>query len=43
MIRQNTENYQQLFLQDTPIMDIRAPIEFDKKAFPNRKNIPLLL
>ena len=42
MIRQDTENYQQLFLQDTPIMDVRAPIEFDKGAFPNSQNIPLL-
>jgi tRNA 2-selenouridine synthase len=42
MIRQDTDNYQQLFLQDTPIMDVRAPVEFDKGAFPNSQNIPLL-
>ncbi|MCF6203627.1 MAG: tRNA 2-selenouridine(34) synthase MnmH [Methylococcaceae bacterium] len=42
MIRQDTDDYQSLFLQDTPIMDVRAPIEFDKGAFPNSQNIPLL-
>ena len=42
MIRQDTENHQQLFLQDTPIMDVRAPVEFDKGAFPTSQNIPLL-
>lgn len=42
MIRQDTDDYQNLFLQDTPIMDVRAPIEFDKGAFPNSHNIPLL-
>lgn len=42
MIRQDTDDYQSLFLQDTPIMDVRAPVEFDKGAFPNSQNIPLL-
>ncbi len=42
MIRQDTDDYQNLFLQDTPIMDVRAPIEFNKGAFPNSQNIPLL-
>ncbi len=42
MIRQDTEDYQQLFLQNIPIMDVRAPIEFNKGAFPNSQNIPLI-
>ena len=42
MIRQDMDDYQQLFLQDTPLMDVRAPVEFDKGAFPNSKNIPIL-
>ena len=42
MARQDTDNYQQLFLNDIPFMDVRAPIEFAKGAFPNSHNIPLL-
>ncbi len=42
MIRQDTDDYQTLFLQDTPIMDVRAPIEFNKGAFPSSQNIPIL-
>ena len=42
MSRQDTQNYQSLFLQDIPLMDVRAPIEFDKGAFPNSHNIPIL-
>ncbi len=42
MARQDTDNYQQLFLNDIPLMDVRAPIEFAKGAFPNSQNIPLL-
>ena len=42
MIRQDTDNYQRLFLDDIPLLDVRAPIEFDKGAFPNSQNIPIL-
>ena len=42
MTRQNTEDYQRIFLQDIPMMDVRAAIEFDKGAFPNSQNIPIL-
>lgn len=38
----DTENYFDLFLNNTPLMDVRAPVEFDKGAFPNTYNIPLL-
>ncbi len=42
MTRQDTDNYQYLFLNDIPLMDVRAPIEFVNGAFPNSLNIPLL-
>ncbi len=38
----SSDNYSQLFLQETPLMDVRAPIEFAKGAFPQARNIPLL-
>ncbi len=40
--RANTDDYRQLFLSDTPLLDVRAPVEFDKGAFPSAQNIPLL-
>lgn len=36
------EAFKQLFLNNTPLMDVRAPIEFNKGAFPNSSNLPLL-
>lgn len=36
------QDYRQLFLNNTPMMDVRAPVEFNKGAFPNTVNIPLL-
>ncbi|MFW5444518.1 MAG: tRNA 2-selenouridine(34) synthase MnmH [Methylococcaceae bacterium] len=42
MNRQDTDDYQRIFLEDIPMMDVRAPIEFDKGAFPNSQNIPIL-
>jgi len=42
MIRSDTDNYQQLFLHDIPLMDVRAPVEFDKGAFPQSQNRPIL-
>lgn len=40
--RNDSDNYLQLFLNDIPMMDVRAPIEFAKGAFPCSANIPLL-
>ena len=40
--RSNTDNYLELFLNDTPMMDVRAPVEFEKGAFPNVLNLPLM-
>ncbi|MEX2961605.1 tRNA 2-selenouridine(34) synthase MnmH [Microbulbifer sp. TYP-18] len=39
---QNTADYRQLFLDDTPLMDVRAPVEFARGAFPQARNLPLL-
>lgn len=38
----DTENYLSLFLNDIPMMDVRAPAEFDKGALPHAINLPLL-
>lgn len=38
----DTDDYLRLFLEDIPMMDVRAPVEFHKGAFPNAKNCPLL-
>ena len=35
-------DFKNLFLNNTPMLDLRAPIEFNKGAFPNTTNIPLL-
>ena len=42
MTSQDTNDYQNIFLEDRPLMDVRAPIEFEKGAFPNSQNIPIL-
>ena len=38
----DTDDFTQLFLTDTPMMDIRAPLEFTKGAFPHTVNLPLM-
>ncbi|HCW91259.1 MAG TPA: tRNA 2-selenouridine(34) synthase MnmH [Marinobacter sp.] len=40
--RPDTDNYLDLFLGDTPLMDVRAPVEFAKGSFPNAINAPLM-
>ena len=40
--RADTDNYRELFINDIPLMDVRAPVEFNKGAFSNALNIPLL-
>lgn len=40
--RTNTQNYLELFLNDTPLMDVRAPVEFSRGAFPQSVNLPLM-
>jgi tRNA 2-selenouridine synthase len=34
--------YRAIFLSDTPLLDVRAPVEFSRGAFPNAVNIPLM-
>jgi len=36
------DDYRSLFLNNTPLLDVRAPVEFLKGAFPHSKNIPLM-
>lgn len=40
--RPDTDNYLQLFLNDTPLIDTRAPVEFERGAFPGAINLPLM-
>jgi len=35
--------FKNLFTQDLPLIDVRAPLEFEHGAFPNAINLPLLL
>jgi tRNA 2-selenouridine synthase len=39
---QDTDDYLKIFLNDTPLMDVRAPVEYHKGAFPTSVNEPLL-
>ena len=36
------DDFTQLFIADTPLIDTRAPIEFDQGAFPYTTNLPLM-
>ncbi|MGB2041095.1 MAG: tRNA 2-selenouridine(34) synthase MnmH [Porticoccaceae bacterium] len=37
-----TNNYRQLLLDDTPMIDVRAPVEFASGALPSAANLPLM-
>jgi tRNA 2-selenouridine synthase len=37
-----TDDYLELFLRDTPLLDVRAPVEFAEGAFPTAENLPLV-
>ena len=41
-MRADTDCYRDLFLHDVPLMDVRAPVEFERGSFPGATNIPLL-
>ncbi|WP_457977570.1 tRNA 2-selenouridine(34) synthase MnmH [Ectopseudomonas composti] len=41
-MRDNTADYRELFLNDVPMMDMRAPVEFTKGAFLNSSSLPLM-
>ncbi len=36
------DDYRSLFLNNIPMLDVRAPVEFDQGAFPFTQNIPLM-
>ncbi len=38
----DTDDFRRLFIDDIPLMDVRAPVEFDQGAFPQAQNLPLL-
>lgn len=40
--RANTEDFRRLFLEDIPLLDVRAPVEFAQGAFPTAHNEPLM-
>lgn len=40
--RRDTSDYARLFLEDVPMFDTRAPLEFEKGAFPRAQNLPLM-
>lgn len=39
---ENLTDYRHLFLNDVPMMDVRAPVEFVQGAFPGVANLPLM-
>ncbi|MES2819008.1 MAG: tRNA 2-selenouridine(34) synthase MnmH [Pseudomonadota bacterium] len=41
-MRDDTQQYRELFLNDIPMMDMRAPVEFAKGAFPGVCSLPLM-
>lgn len=38
----DVSDYRDIFLNDRPMMDVRAPVEFSKGAFPGAVNLPLM-
>ena len=41
--RPDTDDYRRLFLDDVPLLDVRAQVEFEKGAFPTARNHPLMV
>lgn len=37
-----TDDYRSILLNNTPLLDVRAPIEFEQGAFPGAENFPLI-
>ena len=38
----NSDTYTELFVNNSPLMDVRAPIEYKRGAFPAAKNLPIM-
>ena len=36
------DNYHSLFINDIPLIDVRAPVEYEQGAFPKAQNLPLM-
>jgi tRNA 2-selenouridine synthase len=41
-VRPDARSFRELFLSDTPLLDVRAPVEFNRGAFPTAVNVPLM-
>ena len=39
---ENLSDFRHIFLNDVPMMDVRAPVEFGQGAFPGVVNLPLM-
>lgn len=39
---ENSADFRRIFLDEVPLMDVRAPVEFGKGAFPGAINLPLM-
>ncbi len=40
--RPDTDDYLSIFLNDSPLLDVRAPVEFERGSFPAAINAPLM-
>ena len=40
--RPDTADFREIFIHDVPMIDTRAPVEFNKGSFPNAVNLPLM-
>lgn len=40
--RADSADFREIFLRDLPMIDTRAPVEFNKGSFPNAINLPLM-
>ncbi|WP_226666926.1 tRNA 2-selenouridine(34) synthase MnmH [Microbulbifer aggregans] len=40
--RPDSDDFRHIFLRDLPLMDTRAPVEFNKGSFPGALNLPLM-
>ncbi len=39
---QNIHSYTGIFVENIPLIDVRAPVEFERGAFPAAKNLPIM-
>jgi len=37
-----SNDFKSIVLNSTPLIDVRAPVEFEKGAFPYAENLPLI-